>query len=263
MGKLLLLILTSLATVDVAPAWSAQEIRIEHMTWLEMRDGRADGKTTVIIPTGGTEQNGAHMVLGKHNFIVAETARQIAVRLGDAMVAPVVAYVPEGDIESRAGHMAYPGTISVPGPVFAQVLSAAAASFKMHGFTKIVFLGDSGGNQRAQSDVAMKLSAQWSAVSDSTPLVMSVSRYYKTNGAMTYLKSEGETQASIGGHAGIQDTSKLMAIFPAGVNLKKVMPGGGNGASGDASHASIKYGRALLESKITAAVEQIQAIGGQ
>ena len=90
------------------------EVRIEHMTWVEVRDALKAGKTTIIIPTGGTEQNGPHMVLGKHNFIVAGTARRIAERLGTALVAPVLAYVPEGDIESRQGHMAYPGTISVP-----------------------------------------------------------------------------------------------------------------------------------------------------
>ena len=69
---------------------------IEELTWTEVRDAIKAGKTTIIFPTGGTEQNGPHMVLGKHNFVVKHAAEQIARRLGNALVAPVLAYVPEG-----------------------------------------------------------------------------------------------------------------------------------------------------------------------
>jgi len=41
---------------------------LEHLTWPEVSDALRAGKTTVIIPTGGTEQNGRQMVLGKHKF---------------------------------------------------------------------------------------------------------------------------------------------------------------------------------------------------
>lgn len=69
---------------------------LEELTWTEVRDAVAAGTTTVIIPTGGTEQNGPHMVLGKHNYLVRHKAGETARRLGDALVAPVMAYVPEG-----------------------------------------------------------------------------------------------------------------------------------------------------------------------
>ena len=117
----------------------AAELETEHMTWTEIRDAVAAGKTTVIIPTGGTEQNGPHMITGKHNIIVAETARRIAAKLGDALVAPVLAYVPEGDIAKREGHMAYPGTISLPPETFGAVLWSAAESFKAHGLKQSCF----------------------------------------------------------------------------------------------------------------------------
>ena len=68
---------------------------LEDMTWVEVRDAIKAGKTTVIIPTGGTEQNGPHMVLGKHNYLVKYKAGETAKRLGNALVAPVVAYVPK------------------------------------------------------------------------------------------------------------------------------------------------------------------------
>ena len=131
-------VIAGVAAVLVAGQAVASPVETERMTWTEIRDAVAAGKTTIIIPTGGTEQNGPHMITGKHNFIVAETARRIAATLGDALVAPVLAYVPEGDVAQREGHMAYPGTISVPPIVFSKVLKAAAESFKAHGFKLMI-----------------------------------------------------------------------------------------------------------------------------
>ena len=81
---------------------------LEELTWMEVRDAIAGGKTTVIIPTGGTEQNGPHIVLGKHNYLVKYKAGEIASRLGNALVAPVVAYVPEGNVDPPTAICAMP-----------------------------------------------------------------------------------------------------------------------------------------------------------
>ena len=35
------------------------------MTWFEVRDAIKEGKTTVIIATGGIEQNGPYLAQGK------------------------------------------------------------------------------------------------------------------------------------------------------------------------------------------------------
>ena len=78
------------------------------------------------MPIGGTEQNGAHMVLGKHNVRAHVLADRIADALGNAIVAPTIAYVPEGSIHPPAAHMKYTGTISVPDAVFEGLLEAAA-----------------------------------------------------------------------------------------------------------------------------------------
>lgn len=239
----------------LATAVRAGEVEIERMTSPEVAEAIKAGATTIILPTGGTEQNGPHMVIGKHNFIVAETARRIAAKLGNALVAPVLSYVPEGDIQKREGHMAYAGTISVPPPVFAQVLESAAASFKAHGFTTIVFLGDSGPNQAPQKEVAAKLAGLWAA--DGVH-VLNADSYYAANGGADWLKSQGETDKAIGTHAAIRDTSELMAIYPAGVRLDK-RSADKNGVVGDPTRASAKWGEKLLELKVEAAVRDISA----
>ena len=154
-----LIAFAALFFVNAAVAQTPDTVFIEKLTSPEIRDAIASGKTTIIVPTGGTEQNGPHMALGKHNVRVASNADAIARRLGNALVAPVVAFTPEGNIDPPSGHMRFAGTISLPDPVFAQLLEYIARSLKQHGFRDIVFIGDSGPNQKPQEDVAKKLNA--------------------------------------------------------------------------------------------------------
>ena len=132
-------------------------VLIDDLTWTELKDQIRSGKTIVIVPIGGTEQSGPHMALGKHNVRARVLAERIARTLGNALVAPVIAYVPEGGVEPPTAHMRFPGTITVPDATFESVLEYAARSFKRHGFRDIVFLGDHGGYQKDESVVAARL----------------------------------------------------------------------------------------------------------
>lgn len=255
MFQIRLLMLAALtAMVTILPA-RAQEVETERMTWLEIRDAVAAGKKTIIIPTGGTEQNGAHMVTGKHNMIVRETARRVALKLGDALVAPVMAYVPEGDVDKAEGHMAYPGSISIAPDVFARVLEGAAHSFAIHGFKLIVLLGDSGPNQEPQRQVASELSRRWAA---DGVRVINADDYYARNGGEEWLLAEGESQAVIGSHAAVRDTSELLAVFPEGVRNDR-RAADKDGVRGDPRPATAERGAKLLDMKVDAAVKEIKA----
>lgn len=262
-GQLALLLLGALV---LAP-WSrpltapvSDNVHIEELTWVEVREAIRHGKTTAVIPTGGVEQNGPHAVLGKHNYIVRYTAGEIARALGDALVAPVVVFVPEGRIDPPEGHMQLAGTISVSEEVFAAILESTARSLRVHGFTRIVFIGDSGGNQETQARVAEALNAAWAG---SGARALHVGDYYAGNGQVEWLLERGETHESIGTHAGIRDTSELMAVFPEGVREDRLAPNGGDfteptGVAGDPTRASVERGQALLRLKIEAALAQIR-----
>src|SRR5690349_11624133 len=117
-----------------AMAQTPDSVFIDDLTWTELRDAIAAGKTTVIVPVGGTEQSGPYVVLGKHNVRARLLAGRVAQGLGNALVAPVIAYVPEGSIDPPAGHMRFPGTISIPESAFEATLEAAARSFRRAGF---------------------------------------------------------------------------------------------------------------------------------
>jgi len=249
-----------------APAHAAgtSSVYIEDLTWQEMRDRLRGGTTIAIIPTGGTEQNGPHMIIGKHNLIVRYTAGEIARKLGNAVVAPVIAYVPEGRISPPEGHMQFPGTISLTQYTFEALLEDAARSLKQHGFKLICFIGDNGGNQDGQRNVAARLTQEW--YSDGVR-VLHVGNYYSKNGQDPWVESMGIRIQNPGAHAGFIDTSELMAIHALGVHdeLRGVRGDSDyrtTGAMGDSTQASANYGRKLLNLKIEAALEQIQSVSG-
>ena len=255
------IILALLVTMSSASADLAQPVELEQLTSPEVAALQTQGCDTIIIPTGGTEQNGPQLTLGKHNVIIRYTAGEIARRLGHTLVAPVLAYVPEGNIDPPEGHMRSPGTISLPEPVFAAVLEAAARSFIATGFKTVLLIGDSGGNQAAQEAVATKLGEEFA---DRDIHVFAVTDYYAANGQVDWLIGAGEKEADIGTHAGIRETSELLAIDPAAVRQDLLTPGTNwPEAAGRPDHAKAEWGRALLELKIEAALRQIGRLRGQ
>ena len=157
------------------PLPAADTVWIEEMTWMDVRDALAAGKTTAIISTGGVEPNGPWLVTGKHNYVLRDNCQTIARKLGDALCAPVVELVPEGQIEPPTGHMRSPGTLSLRQETFEALLTDVAHSLKMHGFTDIVLIGDSGGNQRGMGNVATALTEKW----DGAARVVHIPEYYR------------------------------------------------------------------------------------
>jgi creatinine amidohydrolase/Fe(II)-dependent formamide hydrolase-like protein len=245
--------------MQAAVAAEAETVQLADLTWTEVRERIAAGTRTVIVPTGGTEQNGPHMALGKHNLIVSYAAKRIARELGNTLVAPVIAYVPEGDIASKEGHMAYPGTLSLPPPVFAGLLASTAASLRAHGFTLICLLGDSGGNQAVQQQVADALTERWAGEGIR---VLQVDAYYADARAADWLRRQGFEDDVIGSHAGMIDTAQLMYVAPQAVRLDRLAPGGGtagSGVIGDPGRATADMGKAILDLRIDAALRQIRA----
>ncbi|MED6305113.1 MAG: creatininase family protein, partial [Actinomycetota bacterium] len=184
--KIVALIAFTAVSVGPTIAQLPDTVFLDELTWTEVRDLVDNGTTTVIIATAGTEQNGPHMVLGKHKFIVSYAAEQIARRLGATLVAPVIAYVPEGSLDPPTGHMRYSGAITLPQEHFMTLLEFTARSLAVHGFTDIVFIGDSGGNQNGMRNVSETLNMEWSG----TPSrVHFVGDYYSDNGVNDWLIS--------------------------------------------------------------------------
>jgi creatinine amidohydrolase len=245
-----------------ASAQPPDTVFLEELTWTELRALVQAGKTTIILPIGGTEQNGPHMALGKHNARVKILAERIARALGDALVAPVLAYVPEGALRPVTGHMRFPGTITVPDDVFRGVLDSAARSFGHHGFRNVVFLGDHGSTQAGEKAVAARLNREWQGV---PARAHAIEEYYRTATVAfrDVLKTRGYRPEELGEHAALADTSLTLALDPrlvrSGSLRGEAVFGGGTGVDGDPRRASAELGRLgvdLIVSRTVAAIKE-------
>jgi creatinine amidohydrolase len=256
--QLTIVLLASALWAVAATAQTPDTVFLEELTWPELRDAISGGKTTVILPVGGTEQNGPQMVIGKHNFIVKYTSEQIARRLGNALVGPVVAYVPEGNLNPPTGHMRFPGTITLPREYFVKLIEFAARSFKLHGFKDIVFIGDHGSYQDDMKVAADQLSHEWNGLG---VRVHFIPQYYNDDNFTGWLETQGITKREIGSHASIIDTSQLWALDPKYIRPDKLADGTPeSGVLGDPRRANAEMGKRGLEFKIEAGVQQIRLV---
>ena len=258
------------AAVVLLLAWSVtfagsapgKSVFLEDLTSFELRAAVANGSTTVLVPIGGTEQNGPHMALGKHNVRVKALAGQIAQTLGNAIVAPVLAYVPEGAIFPPVAHMRFSGTLSIPDATFESILEATARSFKQHGFRDIIFLGDHGGYQKSEVRAAEKINKEWAA--DGRAHALALTAYYEASQGpyIQALRSKGYSDAEIGTHAGLADTSLMLAIDKSQVRMDLLSEGAktgpADGVYGDPRKASAELGQMAVRAIVDRSVQAIQ-----
>jgi creatinine amidohydrolase/Fe(II)-dependent formamide hydrolase-like protein len=246
----------------IAFAQAPPTVRLEELTWTELRDQIAAGKTTILIPIGGTEQSGPYVALGKHNVRAQWLAAHIAQRLGNALVAPVIAYVPEGGYAPPTSHMRFPGTITVPDDVFEKTLESAANSFKIHGFRNIVFLGDHGGYQDDIKHVVARLNKSWAG---GKARAFAPPEYYaqSSDGYARQLREKGYRDDEIGTHAGLADTSLLLAVAPQMVRLDALrrapkLDAADGVYGGDPRRSSAELGRLGIDAIVERTAEAIR-----
>ncbi len=254
-------------------AWAQKSVYLEELTTQEVAAmvshsaSKPSVPSIVIIPIGGTEQNGPHMAIGKHNTRVKVLAGRIATSLVAAnlptIVAPVVSYVPEGAINPPTEHMKWPGTVSISEDAFKSMLLSAARSFKQHGFSDIVLIGDHGGYQSALAAVE----AVFNKESKTGARVHFIADYYRAtasteSGYIAALRAKGLSDYEIGTHAGSADTSLQLAIDPSTVKTEKFAEsaklGRPGGTLGDPKAASVALGQIGLDATVKMTTLAIQ-----
>lgn len=240
------------------PIQPEDTVFIEDMTWLEVKDAIAAGKTSVIIATGGVEQNGPYLVTGKHNVILRLTTDSIARRLGNTLIAPIVAFVPEGDKNPPTKHMRYPGTISLSESTFSLLLREIAESLKVHGFTNIILLGDSGPNQKVMQQLSNTLNKEWQ---QTVTRVHYISAYYDNPRWQKWLQLRGVNEIKDGEHHDFRHTALMMLADPTSVRMPQRLTAGDfsvNGVNLEPVAHTLKLAKALLEYQTEITVKAIK-----
>lgn len=228
---------------------------------MDVRDALKAGTTTAIIATGGMEPNGPWLVTGKHNYVLKTNCDVIARKLGNALCAPIVAFVPEGRIEPPSGHMRSAGTISLRQETFEALLTDIAHSLKMHGFKNIIMIGDSGGNQNGQKAVAEKLTAQFAGAA----FVATIPGYYTAPpGTPNVLRQLGVTKDGMpddGLHDSPGITLNMLLTDPNSVRWEarvKANKATINGVDISNLNRSREWARAIVEARATRTVNLIK-----
>lgn len=245
------------------PIDALNSVWIEELTWMEVRDAIADGKTTAIISTGGIEQNGPYVATGKHNYVLQGACEGIARELGNALCAPIIKLVPEGDIEEPSGHMRYPGTISLRQETFEMVLTDVGASLRAHGFENIIYIGDSGGNQRGLEAVAKALNEKWGET-----VAHYVPEFYRYADVEEYMGTElGIVKPTDDGfHDNYYITALMMVTDPTAVRYDQRVEAGKatiNGISIAPKEESIAVGKKLMRFRVEQTVKAIHKALGE
>ena len=230
---------------------------IEEMTWMEVRDALKSGTKTVIVATGGVEQNGPYLAAGKHNYILQATTAAIAKKLGKTLIAPIVPFVPEGDISPPSGHMKYPSTIGVTESTFRALLTDICASLQTHGFEHIILIGDSGGNQKGMQAVAESFNSQ----PNSKARLHFIREYYNHGDVSKWLTENGIKQTPEGLHDDFAMGAVMMIVDPSTVRMKERIEAGNfhiNGVNLAPANKTIEWGKRIVDFRAEATVMAIR-----
>jgi len=264
-------------------------VEFEMMTWPEVQQALAAGKTTALIYTGGTEQRGPQNVNGGHTLMGRATVKAIALKLGNAIAMPVLPFTPNN------ASAALPGTIGLTNELLAAMLERITEQTIITGFKNVILMGDHGGGQpNVYREVAEKLDAKYAPQGIHVYFCDEV--YAKANADFDkWLTEHGYPVSS---HAGIPDTSEMWylggeewtraELIPTAVGDTTPRRGGGrrggrgaasgdsaqvrmagaarpvgNGISGDARRSSKELGKMIFDMKVDYAVKQIQGMVGK
>jgi creatinine amidohydrolase/Fe(II)-dependent formamide hydrolase-like protein len=246
-------------------------VEFDMMTWAEVKKAiHEEGKTTVLVYNGGTEQRGPQNVNGGHTFMAQQTARAIALKLGNALAAPVLPF----SVNQASAEL--PGTIGLTGPLFAAINEQIAEQLIKSGFKNVVLMGDHGGGQKELGEVARKLDAKYSA--QGIRVIFCDETYEKAQS--DYEKWLADNKYPSGGHAAIMDTSEMMylggdkgwvrkELLSTAVGDPVRRPGEApdptakrinNGITGDARPSTAELGKRIFDMKVDYAVRQIKQL---
>ncbi len=190
-------------------------IRMEEMTWPDIREAIERGFTTVVAAVGSTEQHGPHLPTMTDTRIGDALAHAVALKLGRALQARTI---PVGCSEH---HLAFGGTLSLKPETLRLVIRDYVDSLVRDGFKRIVFLPSHGGNFPHVRTAIEEARATHPGID-----IAGYTDLLGLMGAIFAASAEfGVGADESGGHAGESETSFMMALEGGLVAAERMAPG--------------------------------------
>jgi creatinine amidohydrolase len=241
-------------------------LELDKLTWPEVKTELENGRDTVVVAFGATEQHGPHMPLATDALIGDELARAVAERIG-AFVAPTVR------VGCSSHHLDFPGTLSLDDETFHAIVADIVRSLARGGFRRAVLLPTHGGNFAPLAAAVEKLGEL-----DDFDVVALTDLSALLRVATVGEQEHGVPLGEGGLHAGEWEASMLLAIHPELVRMDKAEAGftgelqeaiermfqGGtkavseNGAIGDPAKSSAEHGRRYWDVALEIAMEEVE-----
>jgi mycofactocin system creatininase family protein len=162
-------------------------------TWPEVARC-VEAETLLAVPLGSTEQHGPHLPLSCDTDIAVALCQRLADARPDVLIAPALAYGSSGE------HAGFPGTLSIGQDALETLLVELGRSASQT-FAHLLFVSAHGGNTEAAIRAVHHLQSESHDVYLFTP------------------------QWSGDLHAGRAETSMLLALTPARVQMQRARPG--------------------------------------
>ena len=243
------------------PLPPTDEVWIQQLTELEVRDAIKAGKTNILIPTGSVELNGPWLTTNKHNDVLQGTAEAIARKMGNMLVAPIIPFE-SGDPARNTT----PGSMSLSPAIYKGVLKDIANSLKNQGFKNVFFISDSGGNNRGNTEAATELMQAWAG---SGARAFHIAEAYDYDEILVYENEKlgvKEVRYADRFHDNYYISTMIMVTNPEGVNYSERVKLGKttiNGIDLAPLERSLWHGRQLLEFRADETIAGIRKALGQ
>ena len=254
--------LTITMVLALLPATAVQaQHELENRTWMEVDQALRQGVNTAIITLGSTEQHGPHLALASDSAIGDCLARELAGRVGQALIAPNIR------VGNAPYHMHFPGTINVRARILKSLVYEYVHSLAWHGFHHIAIIPTHGGNFAVAGELAAELGKLYPHTN-----IFAFSDADAFFGVLADAAERlGLDPAAASGHAGQAETALALACQPELVDMARAERGvagdvqalteqiyragthtlSPTGVLGDPRGATATAGRAYLDSLVT------------
>jgi len=241
---------------------------LEELTQPEFRDLIKDGYTTVLIMTGGVENNDGNLSMNKHNINNKLLGEMMARKMGKALVAPLVTLE-----RGNAGPTIQPGRA---GPMLSQATYTALLFdmgnyLRSMGFKEIYYMGDSGGNGRGMQTAADSLTKVYADSPDKVSFKHIAEYYNHTSVIQPYLQNElkipegikiGASTGTSGLHEELGIDATMALADPQSIRFAQRVKAGQaeiNGIKFESLKWLQELGRKVAELRVTTTINAITA----